>query len=270
MEPPSGYRGKRAEDLPYYLDWAEYKEFQINEALRRLADIWRSLGVDLPTFQNIQSQNYTPIDLSAMEGGSCVDAAGIDMYPEPRTYRLIRDRAKYMAGTSRFPFIPEFGCGSWYERRKTLSVAEEEFTTLYAFMNGVRGINYYMLVERDRWQGSPITVDGRVRPDYFELYKSINAFLKEGAALEFQAFARSPPPQELRKGTLRLDLLAPRLRGALVQRGDKGPGPPVEAPHTEGSSALPGPRAGLVRSRRFDRVRHQPLGQGGAPPGGGD
>jgi len=191
VSPPGGYRASGPEDLPFYLDWAEYKEHQILEALRRLKGISASLGVDLPTFQNVQSQNYTPVDLAAMED-SCVDVAGIDMYPEPRTFRLVRDRVRYMCGTSRFPFIPEFGCGSWYERRKTLSPAEdeEEFVTLYAFMNGVRGINYYMLVERDRWQGSPITVDGRAREEYFALYASINGFLKRNRLWNFRRESR--------------------------------------------------------------------------------
>ena len=189
IDPPSCYSGKRPEDLPYYLDWAEYKEYQILEALRRISAIWRALGIELPTFQNIWSQNYSPIDLPAMESEGCVDVAGIDLYPEPGTYRLIRDRTKYLVGTSRFPFIPEFGCGSWYERRKTLTADEEEFITLYAFMNGARGINYYMLVERDRWQGSPITVDGRVRKAYFDLFKSINSFLRRQ---RFWNFKRSP------------------------------------------------------------------------------
>jgi beta-galactosidase len=45
-------------------------------------------------------------------------------------------------------------------------------------MFGLKAVNYYMLVERDRWMGSPITQDNKIRTPYFEMYRHWNAFLK--------------------------------------------------------------------------------------------
>jgi beta-galactosidase len=46
-------------------------------------------------------------------------------------------------------------------------------------MNGLKAVNFYMLVERDRWQGCPITVDGRIREEYFDFYRNLTRFVRE-------------------------------------------------------------------------------------------
>jgi len=50
-------------------------------------------------------------------------------------------------------------------------------------MFGAKAINFYMLVERERWYGSPITRDGRVRADRFTFYRDLNRILDETGLL---------------------------------------------------------------------------------------
>jgi beta-galactosidase len=45
-------------------------------------------------------------------------------------------------------------------------------------MHGLKAINFYMLVERDRWQGCPITRHGTYRPEYAQFYRRLSALLQ--------------------------------------------------------------------------------------------
>ncbi len=57
-------------------------------------------------------------------------------------------------------------------------------------MYGMRAVNFYMLVERERWQGSPITRHGAYRPGYADLYQRLSAFLQHYPP---GTFSRQPP-----------------------------------------------------------------------------
>jgi len=45
--------------------------------------------------------------------------------------------------------------------------------------HGLKAINFYMLVERDRWQGCPITRHGTYRPEYTQFYQRLGTFLRQ-------------------------------------------------------------------------------------------
>ncbi len=184
LDPPTGFRGTKKEDLPFYLDWAEYKEYQICWCLRRFADMWRSYGISLPFYQNTGYHYYTPSDNIRIEQNS-VDICGIDMYPNCTSTKSMREKIRYMSGSSILPFVPEYGSGVWYEFPRTFLPWEEEFTTGYAFMNGLKAINFYMLVERDRWQGSPIKNNNSIRPEYFNFYRKFLDFLHQNKIWKF-------------------------------------------------------------------------------------
>ncbi len=57
-------------------------------------------------------------------------------------------------------------------------------------MYGMRAVNFYMLVERERWQGSPITRHGAYRPGYADFYRRLSAFLQR---YPLGAFSRQTP-----------------------------------------------------------------------------
>jgi beta-galactosidase len=181
IDPPTGFRGKRLHELPYYFDWAEYKEYQIIYANKRITEMWVERGIELPTFHNMAADDQywqTPYDMARFEETGLIDVVGIDCYSTPDDYRGISDRVKFMSATSRLPFIPEFGSGAWYSHPRTFSPQEEEFSYLYAYMHGLKAANFYMLVDRDRWQGAPIARDGRLREEYARVFHKISKFLQ--------------------------------------------------------------------------------------------
>ena len=142
--PPAGYDRKTEYSMEYYFDWVEYKEYQILYALERMVCILEKMDLGLPVFHNCAYQNYTPISVQRIERIPGLSVAGIDAYPEPHDTKMLKRRIRYLAGSSRLPFVPEFGSGSWFDRGKVLSAGEEEFGYLYAFMNGMKAVNFYI------------------------------------------------------------------------------------------------------------------------------
>ena len=169
VSPPSGYQ-EGDENLEYYFDWLEYKEYQILEALRKMVGILEELKLPIPIFHNCAYQNYTPISVQRDEAIPGLSVAGIDAYPDPGDTSMLKERIRYLAGSSRLPFVPEFGSGSWFDREQLLSPQEEKFGYLYAFMNGMKAVNFYMLADRDRWTGCPLRNDGSIRENWYKMF----------------------------------------------------------------------------------------------------
>lgn len=177
--PPMEFNAQDKSELPYYFDWIRYKEYQVIYALRRIARMWKDRGVNVPVYHNAAYQYWTPMDVVSAEDSEEIDVYGIDRYPNKEDYQDYKKMVKYLSGTSRMPFIPEFGSGVWYSFPKTFLPDEEEFTTMSVFMHGLKAINFYMIVERDRWQGSPVTRDNRIRRPYYEFYKNFCEFVSK-------------------------------------------------------------------------------------------
>ncbi|HEY7122585.1 MAG TPA: beta-galactosidase [Ktedonobacterales bacterium] len=179
IDPPRDCQICTAADVPWHRDWVEYKERYIHQSVVQIAKMLRDRGVlGVPLFHDVAWQYSTPLDIARMESDSALDWVGLNLYRGPHDYTGTIQRMRYLAGTTRLPFVPEFGSGIWSHHPRTPTAAEQEFTTLAALMHGMRAVNFYMLVERERWQGSPITRHGTYRPEYADFYQRLSAFLK--------------------------------------------------------------------------------------------
>lgn len=179
IDPPRDCQIRAAADVPWHRDWAEYKERYIHQGVTRIAQMLRERGVQgVPIFHDVAFQYRTPLDIARMEGDG-VDWVGMNIYRSPQQYAGTKQRMRYLAGTTRLPFVPEFVSGIWSHHPQTPTPAEQEFTTLAALMHGMRAVNFYMLVERERWQGSPITRHGTYRPEYADFYRRLSAFFQQ-------------------------------------------------------------------------------------------
>ena len=47
------------------------------------------------------------------------------------------------------------------------------FTTWSVLMHGIKGMNFYMIVERERWYGSPVRRDGSIRERHYEFFRKL-------------------------------------------------------------------------------------------------
>lgn len=182
VEPPRRFEGTKKEDIPFYTDWIEYRERYLVDSLSRLAEMMKERGLrETPMFHNYPhplgpggaaSGITTPFNLLALE--EKLDFVGFDIYSRKELYEHVKTVVSYVVGTSRFPFIPEFIAGVWPWYLNPGGIEDEEFVTKAALMNGIKGSSRYMIVERDRWFGSPVRRDGRIREENYSIFCRVN------------------------------------------------------------------------------------------------
>lgn len=169
IDPPRKLTLGDQRTLQRITDWVEFKEELARSGVLRIVDM---LKARLPEgAQPLFFHNYPPCDLLASpfdvhkieQGG--IDIQGVDFYPSLEQNGYLYRQCRTLLGCSRFPFIPEMGAGSspW---NSIVRLKDERFTIPYCFMHGIKGQNFYMLVDRERWYGAPIAETGRVREDH--------------------------------------------------------------------------------------------------------
>lgn len=179
VKPPRDCEVSKRTYVAWHLDWIAYKEYQIRWCVTKIARMLRERGIaEVPVFHDIAYQHRTPLDVSRLEAEPDIDWVGINLYRNQESYRSAVQQVRFMAGSTRLPFVPELGCGIWSHHPRTPLPKEEEFITLSTLMHGLKAFNLYMLVERERWQGCPITRHGELRLEYADFYYRLNNFLK--------------------------------------------------------------------------------------------
>ncbi|GIV64871.1 MAG: hypothetical protein KatS3mg046_131 [Bellilinea sp.] len=186
VDAPRRFEGNTKEDIPSYTDWIEYREHYLVNSLQRLANMMRERGLNgIPLFHNYPhplgpggsvSGITTPFNLLALEDK--LDFVGFDIYSRRELYDHIKTVVSYVVGTSRYPFIPEFIAGVWPWYLNPGDIEDEEFVTKAALMHGIKGFSRYMVVDRQRWLASPISVDGRIRKENYNMFRRVNNLAK--------------------------------------------------------------------------------------------
>ncbi|MDP8224666.1 MAG: beta-galactosidase [Candidatus Lernaella stagnicola] len=188
MPLPDDFTAAEPPDLPFYLDWMEFKEHHLVDCLARLRRLWEERGVtDTVFFHNYPvCEARSPFNLPAAE--RVVDFCGVDFYMHKHEYHDLKRKLLFLSGQSRFPVSPEFasGCYLWWP---PVDLEDQVFTSKVAWMFGLKGINFYMLVERDRWYGSPITRTGAVRREYWDFFEAHLQLLERLRPWELQRTA---------------------------------------------------------------------------------
>lgn len=195
VDPPRRFEATTKQDIPWYADWAEYREYYLINSMDRLAIMMRERGLGgIALFHNYPhplgpggaASGYTaPFNIAKLE--EKLDFVGFDIYSRKELFHHVQTVASYVVGTSRYPYIPEFIAGVWPWYLNPGDWHDEEFVTKAALMQGIRGFSRYMLVERDRWLDSPIRRDGRERPEKVEMFASVNDMLDKS---EWHRFRR--------------------------------------------------------------------------------
>ncbi len=177
IDAPDDFQATDARELPRYLDWAAAKERYISDGLMRVRDMLRARGIDrVPLFHNAPREHRI-VPFNQVQIEQVVDVQGIDSYHYAEEYDTVKRLCLYLAGTSRLPFIPEFGAGTWLAGRM-ITELDAETCALCALMHGVKAFNYYMLVERERWLGCAIGRRGDVREPEAGFFRKLLRFLE--------------------------------------------------------------------------------------------
>jgi beta-galactosidase len=180
VEPPTDGTD---EPEQWRVDWVRFREHHLRRSLATLAAMLRERGIDrVPLVHNDYPRTTTPMDLGALEATGTVDVAGADIYTTKEGGRFVRELARHLAGSSRLPYMAELGTGwltlPWLLPMRT-AAPDEEHAALRAWVHGVRAANVYMLVERDRWYGSPISATGEPREPKAAFYRRLHRMLDE-------------------------------------------------------------------------------------------
>lgn len=167
---PEDFHAEKPKDLPYYLDWIQFKEELVAGTLARLRTMWEDRGIkEVPFFHNFPACNgQSPLAITRAE--DFVSFCGLDVYMHKNDFDLLKRRILILTGQSRFPCCPEFASGC-YHVWPPVDLHDQRFTAMVSWMYGLKGVNYYMIVERERWYGSPITRHGGIRKEYWKQAK---------------------------------------------------------------------------------------------------
>lgn len=170
---------KGDKELKRNIDYLQFKYDYSKKCAEWAVGAYRKLGVDIPIYLNLYPFFYAH-DWSQMQD-TC-DFVGVDFYPSAELaedkyeHRKFIDKIRFLRGVSKIPYIAEFASGVWHARHYETGVLTPNhyrLLTLSALLGGIKGWNWYMLVNRDNWYMSPINEWGRVRNELYDVFKQV-------------------------------------------------------------------------------------------------
>jgi len=161
-------------DLRKYTDWAEFKEWFIARHIKILREIHSQNGVKDVLFTVNFNEHHpmaVPNNWNKLEQAAC-GIGGYDYYNiPPFRYKNFIDFIKainYSLATLKIPWSPEMMCGIWKFdggeeicKDKDLLSAQMNSMYLLSIAYGLKGMNFYMFVNRENWEHAPVDEKGR-------------------------------------------------------------------------------------------------------------
>jgi beta-galactosidase len=213
--PPTRFDASHVDQLARHLDWVEFHEVLLAQAMKRFRAAMEEAGLrGVPFSHNLPpGQDATPLNPALL--GSSVDLVGFDFYhkADPAQRRIVARRTTELVARCEGLGVPayaaELGAG-FPPFFPPLDERDSEFTLLSTLAYGLRGFNLYMAVARDRWVGGPIDAQGNRRPSAL-FYERLLAALER---LQFASLRRATPvrlliPRSLRRLTRAMHAFGP-------------------------------------------------------------
>jgi beta-galactosidase len=183
LDPPRAFDPERS------LRWVAFKEVYAQRALA-----WVARGLDDAGLGGVARYHNAPPSLPHLthlpRAASAVGGpAGLDFYHQKRDYRAVRRRALYLGGTGRpLPIAAEVGLGGppWLP---PMTQEDQAAVTRGILAGGARGLCFFMVVDRDRWYGAPVSQTGTERPPAEDVRRLLAAL----RAIEWTSLRRRAP-----------------------------------------------------------------------------
>ena len=181
IEPPKKQMTD-AKQLPYYFDWARFREFILVEYINVLNKMIKERGINLPILTNVIGygiQNYR-------EFSEVSDIVGQGFHQPNYPGSCLIDLWKYNDATTSISWSGEFMSGTWNPYEKvTVPDISEKFQMVNALAYEVKGFVLYMFVDRDIWQDGAIGIDGEIRSKYY-LFKKMGELMKDDNPIKYR------------------------------------------------------------------------------------
>jgi beta-galactosidase len=194
VEPPRKFAATKPEDLVCHLDWVEFHEDLLANAMMRFRLALEAAGFNrVPTMHNMPLGEAATA-LNPTRVGKAIDIVALDYYHHatPEAHEMLARRTTELAsraeGTGKPAYSAEMGAG-FPPFFAPIDEKDSLYTLLAALGYGLRGFSLYMAVDRDRWVGAPIDVHGTPRP-FADAYRSIMQALTR---IEFHTLVRETP-----------------------------------------------------------------------------
>lgn len=141
----------------------------VQEYVRTLRRMYTDAGIDVPVYTN-QFQLLGHVEWSEVD----VDSVGMNLFmPDrmPGDASLVANwwcRLHFARFDYRWAAEFQQGWVGLFEDFGFLSPEHSEYMPMAAQAAGLRGLSFFMFVERDDWAHSPVNALGKVRPDRYE------------------------------------------------------------------------------------------------------
>ena len=144
----------------------------LHEAIAELKAMCAEIGVDVPIYTNMKQFGFY-VDWRSIE--TFVDSHGLNLHMShlwPGDQKLVASwYCRLLRALVRFPWAPEFQGGTSIKPPGLdvlfgmFGTEHHRFTSMMAMTLGLRGICYFMFVERDDSHWAPVSGIGKVRPN---------------------------------------------------------------------------------------------------------
>jgi beta-galactosidase GanA len=173
------YFWKRNKDSIKFIHWyvEKYAKWCIDE--------FKNNGIDVPFILNgypwFETHDYKKLQ-------TLVPLVGVDIYPANEysardgEHQSFYEILKVITSLTDFPFIMEFEAGIWHGFHYSTGILKSNhyrLSALTALMAGIKGWNWYMIVDRDNWYMSPINPKGMLRKELAGTFKNIIEIFKK-------------------------------------------------------------------------------------------
>ncbi len=183
LKPPERLSAHTAPGLVRHLDWAEFQEHLLAQALRRFRNaLYHPRLAEVPVcFGQPKTAPHAVIDPALLGGSVNLIGQKFGIIKDPRGRRKIQRQTSALVTRAEHQSTPAFAtelsAGSPPQLGHILE-SECEFTALTALAYGVNAFNIYTAVERDRFIGGPLGQRGQSRPGY-EFWQRLVAAIRE-------------------------------------------------------------------------------------------
>ena len=170
VEAPRSLSIQRVADLRRYADWVEFKESLFARYIETLREIHTANGIHEVLFTvNYNKHNplAVPNNWNKLEQASGL--GGFDYYIEPPLDFVdlvdISIAVNYSLAVSKMPWAPEMMAGIWKipeAEKNYIGIGRKELEYLYfiSLAFGLKGMNFYMMVNREKWENAPVDEEG--------------------------------------------------------------------------------------------------------------